>query len=60
MGAGSGDGARDCIVITNHTKKQININATDGGVRKTFAIDPKDSYIIFTDKAETVSWERSN
>lgn len=62
MGAGSGNGS---IVITNYTDAPIDITSVQdnsvaqGDRKKIHTVSPRDSYVIFTNKIEAISWERS-
>ena len=53
------------ITITNHTNKTIEITTiqdalvAEGDRKKKYTIDPKDTYVIFTDRVEALSWEKS-
>lgn len=69
MGAGSGNnwgGSSGSIVITNYTDAPIDVTAvesaeTEGTTRRAIehTINPRDSYVLFTNKIEALSWERS-
>lgn len=62
MGAGGGTNA---ISITNHSTDPITLTAVqdssvaEGDRKKTYTIQPKDSHLFFTNKIESISWERS-
>lgn len=53
------------IAVSNYTDKKITISAVvdaekaDGERKKTVTIDPRDSYLFFTDRFEAISWEKS-
>lgn len=66
MGAGTGNGNHvGSVSITNHTKDAIEISTvqdkslpvTDGRDKK-YTIPPKESFVFFTDRVESLSWEK--
>lgn len=67
MGAGSGNGGfAGSVSITNHTGDAIEIRTvqdkslpvTDSR-DKRYTIPPKESFVFFTDRVESLSWEKT-
>lgn len=55
---------KDAIVISNHTDKELELttiqdsSVADGDRKKTIVITPKESYVIFTDRVESIIWNK--
>ena len=53
---------RNCITLTNHTDKPIEINmiqdksVSEGDRKRVQTIAPKDTMVIFLDRVEHFSW----
>lgn len=65
MGTGSESNGHGSVVITNYTDQPIDIEAiqdnnfAQGDRKIAHTISPRESYVIFTNKIEAFSWERS-